>query len=82
MSHRNPYVWDFSENLLVFQSSRSPRIVLTLIYLDARNESRRIVNGELVLDGDTRTVNRIKVCHLALVLSLVSFVSDNAPNGK
>ena len=72
MSYRYSYVWDFSENLLVFQSSGSPRIVLTLIYLDARNESRRIVNGELVLDGDTRTVNRIKVCHLALVLSLVS----------
>ena len=79
MSHRDSYVWDFSEDLLVLQSSHSPRAVLTLIYLDARNESRRIVNGELVLDGDARTVNRIKVCHLALVLSLVSSFLTTLP---
>ena len=72
MPRSSKYVWSFSENLLVLDSSRYSRVALTLIYLDARNESRRIINGEVVLDADAMAVSGVKVCHLVLVLSLIS----------
>ena len=69
-SHRRTFIWTFSENLLVLQSSYFP-IVLTLIYLDARTGSRRIINGELALDADEGAVTRVMVCRNMLAVERV-----------
>ena len=74
-SRRGIYIWTFSENLLVLLSSHNPRPVLTLIYLDARTEPRRIITGELALSSTGRNVNELKVYHLALILLSISLLT-------
>ena len=76
--YRNTYIWTFSENLPVLQSSHYPRAVLTLIYLDARTESRRIITGELVLDNDGGPVAKVMACRNMLVVERISR-PENSP---
>ena len=74
-SRRNSYIWNFSENLLVLQSSHHPHATMTMIYLDARTEPRRIITGQLALDFSGRTVKKVKVCRNMLVIERISDTS-------
>ena len=74
-SSLDTYIWTFSENLLVLQSSHHPLAVLTLIYLDARTEPRRIIKGQLLLDTGGGVVNRVKVYYLVFVLSPITLLT-------
>ncbi|CUS10539.1 unnamed protein product [Tuber aestivum] len=67
-TRRNNCVWTFSENLIVAQTGHHPTIQLTLIYLDASGDTRRIRNGRATIDAAGETSVTVKVCRDVLAV--------------
>ncbi|KAH0609180.1 uncharacterized protein H6S33_001408 [Morchella sextelata] len=67
-SRRDAYIWTFSSDLLVFQSSHYPKATLSLVYFDPTPGGRKVKSGKIELEDPARPVVRLKVCSDVLVV--------------
>lgn len=67
-SRRDAYIWTFSSDLLVYQSSHYPEATLSLVYFDSTPGGRKVKTGKIKLEDPARPVVRLKVCSNVLVV--------------
>ncbi|KAI5847395.1 hypothetical protein DFP73DRAFT_545183 [Morchella snyderi] len=67
-SRRDAYIWTFSSDLLVFQSSHYPKAALSLVYFDSDHGGRKVKMGKIELEVPTRPVVGLKVYGDVLVV--------------